>query len=321
MSHKRRYMQLSACLFYLLAAASNRALAEVERAQVAASGLDDRATTVHGPHLISRDPAAHARHQLVVFLPGTGGIATEATEFTDPLARQGYHVIALDYPNEVTAAVFRPAQDPHAFDAYRHALVLGGSFEHQHEVWRITHANCIEARIAALLQHLAAQHPEDGWRDFYGTDGVIWDHLVLAGHSQGSGHAAFIAQQHRLAKVLVIAGPQDYLTALAQPAGWLSGASLTPRDRFRVLLHHDDEYDSSLQLKAARALLARRRAKPVTITDAAPSTAVAPQLVMSRRPLTPEELTERARQPKAPVAHRSLMRASYQAVWLYLLEH
>jgi pimeloyl-ACP methyl ester carboxylesterase len=291
---------------------------EVEHIEIDPSALHAQALKIHGSHLASVDRAATPRHRLAVFLSGTGGIAATKVDLLDVLARDGYHAIALDYPNTVVAAKFRPSKDRHAFDGYRRAIAFGGRVD---ETLTVAPASSIEARISAALRHLATTRSAEGWSEYTDRAGVVWDKLILLGHSQGAGHAAYLAQARKVAKVLVIAGPQDYLTELNQPAPWLSAASLTPRERYRVLLHRDDEYDVKLQIAANRALLGPTAPEPVRFAADSPTKPVAPAILISERSLEASELAVRAQNPAAPIFHMSLARPAYAATWLYLLAH
>lgn len=295
-------------LWALLSTAPVRA--EVEHVELDPSALNPQASKVHGPHLALRDPSAPARHQLVVYLPGTNGSAAGATDILDALARAGYHALALDYLNTVAAAKFRESQDVHAFDRYRRALIHGGVVD---ETLTVAAESGIEARIVAAVRHLAAERGKEGWGEFGAKQGIAWDKLILIGHSQGAGHAAYLAHEHKVAKVLAVAGPQDYLTGLGRPAAWLSAASLTPRDRYRALLHREDEYDVKLQIAAHRSLLGPKAPEPVSFKQEPPTQAVAPAILVSERPLAAPEGSK--------PAHGSLRQLSYADVWLYLLAH
>ena len=295
-------------LWLLLSAAQARA--DVEHVELDSSVLSTQAPKVHGPHLALRDPSAPSRHRLVIYLPGTHGAAAGAAEILDVLAHDGYYALALDYPNTVAAAKFRGAKDVHAFDAYRRAIVHGGVVD---ETLTVAADSSIEARIVTALRHLAAQRGSEGWAEFSSKHGVSWDKLILIGHSQGAGHAAYLAHEHKVARVLTVAGPQDFLTELGRPAAWLSAASLTPPDRYRALLHREDEYDVKLQIAANRALLGSKAPLPVSFREEPPAQKEAPQILVSERPLAATNGTK--------PAHGSLRQLPYAAVWLYLLAH
>ncbi|MET0389980.1 MAG: hypothetical protein ABW321_28665 [Polyangiales bacterium] len=307
---------LGVCL--LLWAAGARA--EVAHSEVDPTAANPEAPKIHGPHLTSRDPAAQARHQLVVFLPGTNGLATDAAPLLDVLAHDGYHAVSLDYTNTVLAASLRPSKDRAAFDNYRRSIVFGGQATEQ---LTVAPASSIASRISDLLQHLAKLRAAEGWSEFYdtkGNQGVVWQKLLLIGHSQGAGHAAFLAQQRRVAKVLLIAGPQDFSTVYQQPAPWLSAPSRTPRERFHALLHRDDAYDVKVQIAANQALLGSTAA-PVYFSDGLKEQATAPGIVVSERPLDPNEGGSADKDDKGKHAHVTLARVGYAAVWRYLLSH
>jgi len=210
------------------------------------------------------------------------------------------------------AAKFRGSNDVHAFDAYRRAIVRGGSVD---ETLTVAADSSIEARIVAALRHLAAARGSEGWGEFSSKQGVVWDKLILIGHSQGAGHAAYLAHEHKVAKVLAVAGPQDYLTELARPAAWLSAPSRTPHDRYRALLHVQDEYDVKLQIAANRALHGAKPAEPVRFDREPPTQKQAPQILVSERPLAPSNGAAQGQ------AHGSLKQLPYAEVWLYLLAH
>lgn len=313
-SRAARLLVVALCLGWSFALPAR---AEVLHEELASSMLDANAPVIRSPHLTARDPEASSRHLLAIYLPGTGGTANSEGPFIDVLAHAGYHAISLDYPNSVTAAVFRPSRDSRAFDHYRQALMFGGRVN---ESLSVAPASSIASRISALLLHLAATRGADGWSEFVTGQAVQWSKLVLIGHSQGAGHAAYLAQHRRVHKVLIIAGPQDYLTTLHMPAPWLGAASRTPRSRLRTLLHREDEYDSRLQLASNRALH-RSSAPPVVFRDRPPSTPRAPAIALSERPLTRAESEDKASTPGRPVAHISLVTSAYAEVWLYLLDH
>ncbi len=57
-----------------------------------------------------------------------------------------------------------------------------------------------------------------------------WDRIVVGGHSQGAGHAAFLAKEHNLAGIIIFAGPGDFVTGRG-PAPWLYEENVTPSER------------------------------------------------------------------------------------------
>jgi len=73
-------------------------------------------------------------------------------------------------------------------------------------------ANSITARVGKLLEYLDGENPSKGWGDLYtaGSDPEpIWSKLIVMGHSQGAGHAAYLGQTKELMGAVMISGPQD----------------------------------------------------------------------------------------------------------------
>ncbi len=107
------------------------ARAEVTSFSVRPSETDSAIKTFDGPHwmYLNRDivvehkpDLAQDRHELLLFLPGTGkkGDTTGGNNpgpagFFDLTADLGYHVIFLRYPNEIAASAVRGSSDPQAF--------------------------------------------------------------------------------------------------------------------------------------------------------------------------------------------------------------
>jgi len=183
-----------------------------------------------------------ARHQLLLFIPGTHTAGTPPTgkgpsEFLKLAANLGYHVVVLHYPNDKPAAVCNLDRDPKAFEQFRNAILAGGSSKHI----TVERPESLENRLVKLLVHLKDKRPREHWEEFLHDDGSIkWRSMVVAGQSQGGGHAALIAIQHEVARVICTGAPKDYSHALLRPAAWYSEPSATPKSRFFAFNHDQD---------------------------------------------------------------------------------
>jgi hypothetical protein len=72
--------------------------------------------------------------------------------------------------------------------------------------------DAIHNRIYAVIHHLAANPAiaGAGWKAFLDADGkVAWSKLVMAGHSLGSGYAAYVASKKKVDRVIMISGAAD----------------------------------------------------------------------------------------------------------------
>jgi len=167
-------------------------------------------------------------------------------------AKLGYHAIALDYEDKVVAASCAPSPDIACFDNYREAIVTGAPVSERISVSR---ANSILNRLQKLLVYLAKQYPDGGWGEFVDDGQPVWNRIVVAGHSQGSGHAAYIAKMYKVDKVLMFSGPQDYLTDLNKPAPWQARPSATPQSRYYAFLNLYDPFNVHHQIANCMVLM------------------------------------------------------------------
>ena len=176
--------------------------------------------------LAKEPPSSRDRHEVLLFLTGTGGTAEGAQAFCELAAELGYHVINLMYPDSIPAAVCAGDSDPAAFEEFRLAIIVGGRSRHI----TIAPADCIENRLAKLLFYLGRKRPGENWAQFLNEDETIrWQVIAVAGQSQGGGHAALIGIKHRVARVICTGAPKDYSRRLDTPAAWYAEASATPK--------------------------------------------------------------------------------------------
>ena len=188
------------------------------------------------PHRVFFDDSVAARGQLLVFLPGTGATTADQDAFGRTAAGIGYHVVYLMYPNDVPAAVCQDDEDENSFESFRREIIAGGDRDPRVNVDR---ADSIENRIAQLIRWLASNRTSEGWRQFLTEDSLNWPKVVLAGHSQGGGHAQLLAKDHAVARVVVLGSPKDYNTRHARPAAWYGGGA-TPASRMFAFVHEQD---------------------------------------------------------------------------------
>jgi hypothetical protein len=250
-------------------------------------------------HRIFLDDAVATRGQLLVFLP----------------AALGYHVVYLMYPNDMAAAVCQDDEDESTFEKFRREIISGEDLDARVSVDRV---NSIEHRLLRLIQWLAENRAVEGWRQYLVDDRVDWSRVVLAGHSQGGGHAQLLAKDHSVARVVVLGSPKDYNHRHGRPAAWYGGGA-TPAGRMFALVHEQDTqacgYEQQLENLRASGL--------TTVAD-----------IDRLEPPYGHAQVLTTNQPGAPVnsalAHLGLVfdfslprgpggRPLYQAAWIYML--
>ena len=244
------------------------ATAEVQHHGVQPVATDAAIARSDAQHRVHFDPAAPRRNQLLVFLPGTDGRNDGPPRaFSTTAAELGYHVIDLAYPNYISATVCWRHSGPACFENFRREIIEGRDTSPLIAVGR---ADSIENRLEKLLQMLGVREPGRGWGQFLDpAGGVAWGKVALAGQSQGGGHAALIAREHRVARVLLFGAPKDYNPKLRKPAPWYRPGR-TPEDRFFAFVHTRDKQgcDFPQQLEIYRAM--GMAAEPMSVDGAAP---------------------------------------------------
>ncbi len=106
------------------------------------------------------------RHELLLYIPGTAPRSTKEPEpghvaihashtFCLVAASLGYHVIAISYPNSLSASSCNNDAEPDAFEKFRMAIIQGGTTPHI----TVSRVDSIENRLIELLKSLAVDIP------------------------------------------------------------------------------------------------------------------------------------------------------------------
>jgi hypothetical protein len=89
---------------------------------------------------------------------------------------------------------------------------------------------------------LIKTYPDQNWGQYLTTTNTLqWGKIIVAGHSQGSGHACYLGKKNLVDRVVMFSGPNDYSTYFSTAANWLSLSGQTPLTKQFSLLHTKDE--------------------------------------------------------------------------------
>lgn len=69
-------------------------------------------------------------------------------------------------------------------------------------------ANSITGRLVSLLTYLNSNFPTEGWGQYLTNGQPRWDLITVAGHSQGGGHAGYLAKLVSLDRAVTPLDPQ-----------------------------------------------------------------------------------------------------------------
>jgi len=200
---------------------------------------DPLVQTINGnDHYVSFLSSVTPRNQLVVFFGGTNSTTDRLHLFCDFAASKGFHVINLAYPNTVAAEACSNSSDMDCATKFRAEIAFGidGS-----PLVSVNYANSIENRLKKLLEYLVQKDPTGLWQQYLQNGTIVWNKLILSGHSQGAGHAAYIAKLKNVNRVIMFSGPNDFSNVANAPFNWLSSSSVTPSANYYAFFHLRDD--------------------------------------------------------------------------------
>jgi hypothetical protein len=172
---------------------------------------------------------------LLVFLPATRAVPQDYTRFLDTAHAAGLSVLGLAYSNLGPSLAKSCGPD---MACYGDMLANRFDGTRPTRFSEVGAGDGILGRLHDALAYLSTRDPAGDWQRYRDGDGVRWNRLVLAGHSQGGGEAAYIAHLHAVRGVLMFSAPAESLDG--HTADWLSMPSATPTSRFWGL---DDQRD------------------------------------------------------------------------------
>lgn len=189
-------------------------------------------------HYVVRNTKKHL-NKLLLFIGGSFSVPKDYNLVCDHSATMGLDVISLSYPNNVATAPLGASSDLYIFDNYRDELCFGNQVSH---VVSVDVLNCIYTRATKLLLFLKATYPDQNWGQYITPSNTIaWNKVIVAGHSQGSGHACYLGKTNLVDRVVMFSGPNDFSTHFNAPANWLIQTGQTPLTKHFSLLHTQDE--------------------------------------------------------------------------------
>ena len=226
-------------LLFPLAFAATTCCAQVETYHV-------RPVQTHPGYDPAEDSSAVSRNtvlqvdKLFLFLGGTGSSSSSAYGALRLFAAGlGFDVISLSYPNDVATASLTNDTDTMVFDKYRQEACYGTPLSDDVDIDSL---NSIHTRTVNLLLYLDFNHPSQNWGQYLATASTLdWSRIIVGGHSQGSGHACYLAKHHPVDRVLMFSGPNDYSDHYSNSANWVRQAGVTPVGRHYSYLSLNDE--------------------------------------------------------------------------------
>ena len=167
-------------------------------------------------------------------------------------ADKGHHAIGLTYHNDspVNQLCGGGLGDLDCYGDVRLEILFGNNSS---QLVNVNRPNSAENRLIKLLSYLDNERPDENWGQYLNSKGEInWQKLVVAGHSQGGGHAGILGRYKPVARSIMFAA-MDFSGVLQQPANWIgdpaSTPNATPPEKFFAFSHVGDEAVNFLRLR------------------------------------------------------------------------
>lgn len=198
-------------------------------------------------------PPGKLKDDLVVFLPGTHGKPMDNLGMLKAIASGGYRVIGLMYDDIPTGeSLCHPSPVANCGGRFREERVYGDASD---APISNTVEESIVYRLGKLIAYEARTNPTEGWGAYLSGDKPNWTpkwaKIIIAGHSQGAGHAAYIAKTNEVARVVLFSGGPDAAggaSGVSGPSPWVSEPSKTPADRWWAEYHAKEKAGALLPI-------------------------------------------------------------------------
>lgn len=192
------------------------------------------------PHKV-RTPSNAEQEPLVVWLPGSGEIPGDHPWPQAISTWAGYKTIGLSYDSEQWVAIECPPQATNSnchFEMRKDRITGRGNLAAFPTIRDVPPEDSIRWRLYDLLEELHNADNTAGWDAYYvpvATPGdepksqnIVWDKIIMAGFSQGAGHAALIAKRRDLKGAVLIEGPLDVYTSggVITRSEWIADAAV-----------------------------------------------------------------------------------------------
>lgn len=178
-------------------------------------------------HQVYYNPLCTSINSALVYLVGSYDSPSSTVKFPALAANNGYHVIVLKYQNDVAAkTACSNSLVANCYENFRQEILTGTDVSTEVAV---DSTNSIVNRLEKLFLYLDQNYPSENWGQYMKNAQIDWTKIVVAGHSQGGGHAAYIAKTNLVEKAIFFASPNDYSSAFNRPAPWFSGSWISPK--------------------------------------------------------------------------------------------
>ncbi len=164
---------------------------------------------------------------------------SSTTLFPALAANNGFHVLVLKYPNGTAAqSACGGSSDLNCYLNFRKEILEGINYSTEVNV---DAPNSAYNRLIKLLIYLGGTDPSQNWNQFFTGITTSWDKVIISGHSQGGGHAAVIAINKPVKRVLMFASPNDDSVFFNAGASWTTAPHIVADSNYYGFNNTNDD--------------------------------------------------------------------------------
>ena len=212
--------------------------AQLAEHQILPSTTDANINGNNPPHYAYLDNSVNQINKLLLFIPGTNATPWDYRMFQQTAANLGYHSIGLTYENlqSINMQTCPATQDPTCHGRARREVWFG---EDTHDFISVNYDNSIINRTLKLIKYLDINYPTENWGQYLINDTTVnWQSVVIAGHSQGGGHATFGSKFFEMNRVIMLSWV-DWMQPGTNPL-WITQPGQTPDSAYFGFIHTGD---------------------------------------------------------------------------------
>ena len=185
------------------------------------------------------NPQCSPKNKLLLYMVGTINHPAKDLYFTKLAANYGYHVISIVYKNNTSAksACFTD-NDTTCYENFHKEIIYGSPVSN---AVNVDSAQSIYNRSIKLLQYLNTNYSSENWGQYFNGNTIDWSKVIVAGHSQGSGHATYLGHVYPVHRVLMFGGPNEYMNNYNKIAPWFGKNNTTVDSNYYSFGNTNDE--------------------------------------------------------------------------------
>lgn len=238
-------------LIFILFSFSKQTLSQCDTSalvihKVTAQSTDPNISFELARHHSFYNPLCTPKNTLLFYMVGTINSPKNDLLFNKLAANHGYHVISLKYINNNSAtSICSNDNDTTCYENFHKEGIFGTDLIPS---ITIDTTNSILNRGEKLLQYLNTNFPTENWGQYLSGNKIDWAKVIVAGHSQGSGQAAYLGHIFPVKRILMFSGPNEYMDNYNRIAPWFGVNNVTADSNYYSFGNTNDEVGFDKQI-------------------------------------------------------------------------